>query len=72
MYTPAVAPLTEGQRTEAIEAAVTFCGTPTVQTSPAFLPKFTTASAYLAYKRGKTASCATVFRPVQPCITSPS
>ena len=41
VYTPAVAPLTEGQRTEAIEAAVTFCGTPTVQTRPAFLPKFT-------------------------------
>jgi hypothetical protein len=71
MYTPAPVSIPEGQRMEAKEAAVTFCGTTNIQTSPAFLPKFTTAGAYLAYKRGKLASCATVFRPVNVCVASP-
>jgi len=69
-YTPAPVSISEGQRMEATEATSTFCGTTNVQTRPAFLPKFTTASAYLAYKRGKLASCATVYRPVKVCVAS--
>ena len=72
-YEPAPTPKSEGQRVDAKEAAVIYCGTPAPSTTGiAFLPKFTTASAYMAYKRAKAAQCATVFRPVRPWFHSPN
>jgi hypothetical protein len=40
----------------------------TIVTGIAFLPKFTTAAAYMAYKRGCNARNASVFRGDPPCV----
>ena len=64
-------PLSEGQRMEANEARSIYCSvstSTTVATGIAFLPKFTTAGEYLAYKRGCTAQNATTFRSTPPCV----
>jgi hypothetical protein len=64
-------PITEGQRMEANEARSIYCSVSTnttVATGIAFLPKFTTAGEYLAYKRGCTARNASVFRSTPPCV----
>jgi len=67
---PATTSLSEGQRTDAKEAAVLYCGTSTPSTTGiAFLPKFTTASAYMAYKRACNAQNAVAFR-ASPVVRS--
>jgi hypothetical protein len=59
------ASLSEGERVGAKEANTIFCATTAPTTGPApipLLPKFTTAGAYLAYKRACNARTATTFR----------
>ena len=56
--------LSEGERVGAKEANTIFCATTPPTTGPApipLLPKFTTAGAYLAYKRACNARTATTF-----------
>jgi hypothetical protein len=56
--------LSEGERVGAKEANTIFCNistNTTVATGIAFLPKFTTAGAYMAYKRACFAQNATTY-----------
>jgi hypothetical protein len=60
----------EGERVGAKEARSIYCSVSTnttVATGIAFLPKFTTAGAYMAYKRACNAQNATTFRSIPPC-----
>jgi hypothetical protein len=59
--------LSEGERVGAKEANAIYCNISTsytVTSDIAFLPKFTTAGAYMAYKRACNAKNATTFRSI--------